>query len=290
MVNHQLRELRHWEHVVVGEAAVVAVLHKHLATEVMVLVHPGHAATMDPDGAQVIVLHALGHQSSHVIRSWLQVDPVASVVAMLVNRDRAGRMAPGRAAILAVPVCLGSLAMLDWVSLKVANSAVVTSPPGCGVRPVHPAAMHLVPALVVCLFVWVAGPVIVPAVVALGHWGSVTFAMALPAECAVSGHPELPADPLGLVARDPLVASDIHALAPPHSMVSQVAAILDHATIVAHSLGLVCNLGLPLNLAGKAPLAPPAPPVAASSTIDLDAADLVVEAGAPGATTAPPSL
>jgi len=127
MVNHQLRELRHWEHVVIGETAVVAVLHKHLATEVMVLVHPGHAATMDPDGAQIIVLHALAHQSSHVIRSWLQVDSVTSVVAMFVDRDRAGGMALGRAAILTVPVCLGSLAMLNWVSLKVANSAVIAS-------------------------------------------------------------------------------------------------------------------------------------------------------------------
>jgi len=110
------------------------------------------------------------------------------------------------------------------------------------------------------------------------------------AVCAVFGHPELPADPLGLHTVDPPVASDIHALAPPHSMVSQVAAILDHATIVAAPLILVCPLSTPQNAAGQTPLAPPAPPVAASSTIDLDAADLVVEAGAPGATTAPHSL
>jgi len=149
--------------------------------------------------------------------------------------------------------------------------------------------MHLVPALVVCLFVWVSGPVRVPAVVALGHRGSVAFAMALPAECAVSGHPELPADPLGLVACDPLVASDIHALAPPHSVVSQVAAILDDTTVVAHSPGLVSHLGPPLNAAGKASLTAPAPPVAAASTVHLDAADLVIPARASGATTTTPT-
>jgi len=79
-------------------------------------------------------------------------------------------------------------------------------------------------------------------------------------------------------------------------VVSQVAAILDHATIVAAPLILVCPLGTPQHAAGKASLAAPALPVAAASTIDLDAADLVVEAGAPGAatttaaTTAPPGL
>jgi len=106
------------------------------------------------------------------------------------------------------------------------------------------------------------------------------------AVCAVSGHPEPLADPLGLHTVDPPVASDIHALAPPHSVVSQVAAILDHATIVAAPLILVCPLGTPQHAAGKASLAAPAPPVAAASTIDLDAADLVVEAGAPGTATA----
>jgi len=67
MVNHQLRKLRHWEHVVICEAAVIAVLHKYLATKVVVLVQPCHTTTMHSDGAQVIILHALAHKSAHVV-------------------------------------------------------------------------------------------------------------------------------------------------------------------------------------------------------------------------------
>jgi hypothetical protein len=75
--------------VVVGEAAVVATDVPGLASELPVLVKAGGATTVEPDGADVIILHVLALELMHVVGAGLQVDPVAAVVAVLVDGDRA---------------------------------------------------------------------------------------------------------------------------------------------------------------------------------------------------------
>jgi len=98
---------------------------------------------------------------------------------MLVNSDRACGMTGGCASISASAVYLGRSAFTHWVSSLIPNAAVVAL---CFVRSVglvHPAAMNLIPALVVLLLVRVPCLVPVFAVVALCDRGAVAFAMAV---------------------------------------------------------------------------------------------------------------
>jgi len=106
---------------------------------------------------------------------------------------------------------------------------------------------------------------------------------------AVFRHIESPADSLGLGPLDPLVACDVEMLAPPDSMMSQVAANCDVTTPVTLSHSLVCPLGAPLSAACEPSPAASAPPVATTTTVHLDAADLVIPARASGATTTTPT-
>jgi len=106
---------------------------------------------------------------------------------------------------------------------------------------------------------------------------------------AVSCHIESPADPLCPGPLDPPVACDIEMLAPPDSVMSQVAAVFDDATPVTLSYSLGCPLGAPLSAACEPSPAAPTPPVATTTTVHLDAADLVIPACASGTTTTTPS-
>jgi len=82
-------DLEHGElghlHVVVGEAAVVAVDVPGLARELPVLIKTRGAATVEADRADVVILHVLALELLHVVGAGLEVDPVAVVVAMLVD-------------------------------------------------------------------------------------------------------------------------------------------------------------------------------------------------------------
>jgi len=99
---------------------------------------------------------------------------------MLVNSDRACGMTGGCASISASAVYLGRSAFAHWVSSLIPNVAVVAL---CFVRSiglVHPAAMNLIPTLVVLRLVRVPCLVPVFAVVALGDRGAVALAVADP--------------------------------------------------------------------------------------------------------------
>jgi len=72
-------------HAIVGEARVAASFRHDPSPKVPVLVQLGHTAAVHPDGAQVVVLHAFADEGVHVVASRLQVDPVSTIVAVLVH-------------------------------------------------------------------------------------------------------------------------------------------------------------------------------------------------------------
>jgi len=87
--------------VVVGEAAVVAGLHKMLAGEVPVLKERGLAVAVNLDGTEIVVLHAPPLEVHHIVVAGPQVDTVTVVVAVLEDDNLAGRLvAPHRAPVV----------------------------------------------------------------------------------------------------------------------------------------------------------------------------------------------
>jgi len=90
LMDDDLVQLRYRNvHAIVGEARVAARFRHDLSTKVPVLVQLGHTAAVHPDGAQVVVLHAFALEGVHVVASRLEIDAVSTIVAVLVNSDRA---------------------------------------------------------------------------------------------------------------------------------------------------------------------------------------------------------
>jgi len=84
--------------VVVGEARIVTSPRLALASKVPVLIHGGLAVAVHLNGAEVVIPHSHALQLVHVVRAGLQIDAVTAIVAVLEDRDDAGRLVAAQSA------------------------------------------------------------------------------------------------------------------------------------------------------------------------------------------------